>query len=286
MLWFCLLPSHDRASILSTNPVLGQRLCHMQIKASFYSVLPFKCLFMCSLQLTICLTLLKVMLFGPDRNPGDIPRPSLPQTELRNDTSLWLEAAFGDFLYSLDGTAGVRTWVNVGTEERLRMIITKSRQDRELILQLKPLFMRHLLYQLSSPSTLCYLLSLCECIAVDHFLHSCCILGVLSFIILGDVPGIALSPELPWQSHLRLFEYDAGIRSNLLVCLCFQSCEVMAAASVSRPGSAQTTEKSQLILKGNFPPSSTQLVWYGKMKKVHFLFQNIVKCTEDNAIVF
>lgn len=30
-----------------------------------------------------------------------------------------------------------------------------------------------------------------------------------------------------------------------------QSCEVMAAASVSRPGSAQTTEKSQLILKGN-----------------------------------
>lgn len=30
-----------------------------------------------------------------------------------------------------------------------------------------------------------------------------------------------------------------------------QSCEVMAAASVNRPGSAQTTEKSQLILKGN-----------------------------------
>lgn len=31
----------------------------------------------------------------------------------------------------------------------------------------------------------------------------------------------------------------------------FQSCEVMAAASVNRPGSAQTAEKSQLILKGN-----------------------------------
>lgn len=40
----------------------------------------------------------------------------------------------------------------------------------------------------------------------------------------------------------------------------FQSCEVMAAASVNRPGSAQTTEKSQLILKGNsilFPVSMT-----------------------------
>lgn len=31
----------------------------------------------------------------------------------------------------------------------------------------------------------------------------------------------------------------------------FQSCEVMAAASVSTPGGAPTTEKSQLILKGN-----------------------------------
>lgn len=30
-----------------------------------------------------------------------------------------------------------------------------------------------------------------------------------------------------------------------------QSCDVMAAASVSRPGSAQTAEKSQLTLKGN-----------------------------------
>lgn len=31
----------------------------------------------------------------------------------------------------------------------------------------------------------------------------------------------------------------------------FQSCEVMAAASVNRPGGPQTIEKSQLILKGN-----------------------------------
>lgn len=45
-----------------------------------------------------------------------------------------------------------------------------------------------------------------------------------------------------------------------VVVFVFQSCEVMAAASVSRPGSAQTTEKSQLILKGNgiiFPLSTT-----------------------------
>lgn len=44
-----------------------------------------------------------------------------------------------------------------------------------------------------------------------------------------------------------------------IVCVCacvFQSCEVMAAASVSRPGGPQTIEKSQLILKGNFPPIS------------------------------
>lgn len=39
----------------------------------------------------------------------------------------------------------------------------------------------------------------------------------------------------------------------IIFCVCaFQSCEVMAAASTSRPGGgAQTTEKSQLILKGN-----------------------------------
>lgn len=36
------------------------------------------------------------------------------------------------------------------------------------------------------------------------------------------------------------------------VVLVFQSCDVMAAASVSRPGGAQATEKSQLILKGNY----------------------------------
>lgn len=34
----------------------------------------------------------------------------------------------------------------------------------------------------------------------------------------------------------------------------FQSCDVMAAASLSRPAGTQTTEKSQLILKGNFFP--------------------------------
>lgn len=40
--------------------------------------------------------------------------------------------------------------------------------------------------------------------------------------------------------------------------LVLQSCEVMAAASVNRRGSAQTAEKSQLILKGNattIPPT-------------------------------
>lgn len=45
-----------------------------------------------------------------------------------------------------------------------------------------------------------------------------------------------------------------------VVVFVFQSCEVMAAASVSRSGSAHTTEKSQLILKGNsiiFPLSTT-----------------------------
>lgn len=54
----------------------------------------------------------------------------------------------------------------------------------------------------------------------------------------------------------------------------FQSCEVMAAASVNRPGSAQTTEKSQLILKGNsilFPVSMTydvrkKIFWAGELK--------------------
>lgn len=43
----------------------------------------------------------------------------------------------------------------------------------------------------------------------------------------------------------------------------FQSCEVMAAASVNRPGGPQTIEKSQLILKGNLlffsSPSSLSL---------------------------
>lgn len=40
---------------------------------------------------------------------------------------------------------------------------------------------------------------------------------------------------------------------NTHVSLCvFQSCEVMATACLNRPGSAETTEKSQLILKGNF----------------------------------
>lgn len=33
--------------------------------------------------------------------------------------------------------------------------------------------------------------------------------------------------------------------------IALQSCDVMAAASVSRPGGAPTAEKSQLILKGN-----------------------------------
>lgn len=44
---------------------------------------------------------------------------------------------------------------------------------------------------------------------------------------------------------------DGHVAMLYVVVFVFQSCEVMAAASVSRPGSAQTTEKSQLILKGN-----------------------------------
>lgn len=45
-----------------------------------------------------------------------------------------------------------------------------------------------------------------------------------------------------------MMQYVVTLRVSVIV---FQSCDVMAAASVSRPGGAQTTEKSQLILKGN-----------------------------------
>lgn len=48
--------------------------------------------------------------------------------------------------------------------------------------------------------------------------------------------------------------FYAAMNWHVVLCVCmvvFQSCEVMATASVSRPGGAQTTEKSQLILKGN-----------------------------------
>ena len=52
--------------------------------------------------------------------------------------------------------------------------------------------------------------------------------------------------------------YWYGSEGDVLVSLCtclhicvLQSCDVMATASVNRPGSAQSTEKSQLTLKGN-----------------------------------
>lgn len=42
-----------------------------------------------------------------------------------------------------------------------------------------------------------------------------------------------------------------SVMYNCMRMCVFQSCEVMAAAGVNRPGGPQTTEKSPLILKGN-----------------------------------
>ena len=66
-------------------------------------------------------------------------------------------------------------------------------------------------------------------------------------------------------ASLYASQYMHWTNANLCICACascicavFKSCDAMAAASVTRPGSAQTTEKSQLTLKGNHPSCSSQ----------------------------
>lgn len=73
----------------------------------------------------------------------------------------------------------------------------------------------------------------------------------MSLWLFSNYEIIHLAESRISHSSHRISVRKAGSAFCYLVYLLLQGCDAMATASVTRPGSAQTTEKSQLILKGN-----------------------------------